>query len=254
MAIHAWPPKPPDVSISDFQWDRNHIACSINAWLHKLIDRPNLIFKGKGSQREYDLMKAVGNCAIGTHGRVYQKSYTGQVLLSGFLMDLAEPLHNPMHEIPKRPLLECNKIREGMIRAVLGCHQAGVVHGDIKLANMLLCSDGIVRLCDFDEGLFLCEDPEEWDGKYTTNYLSPRRCEGWRDSSIPPPTVEDDLYGLGLAIWELYTSKIPFEGNDDQDEIMDMVEEGKTVDVDLVEDEEAKEKIREFLRQGGAKV
>jgi hypothetical protein len=27
----------------------------------------------------------------------------------------------------------------------------------------------------------------------------------------PPPIMEDDLYGLGLSIWQLYTGKIPHE-------------------------------------------
>jgi serine/threonine protein kinase len=42
-------------------------------------------------------------------------------------------------------------ITQGMISVVQELHGKGTLHGDIKPANMLLCSDGQMRLCDFAE-------------------------------------------------------------------------------------------------------
>jgi serine/threonine protein kinase len=38
-----------------------------------------------------------------------------------------------------------------MISVVQELHGKGILHGDIKPANMLLCPDGQIRLCDFAE-------------------------------------------------------------------------------------------------------
>jgi serine/threonine protein kinase len=38
-----------------------------------------------------------------------------------------------------------------MIPVVQELHGKGILHGDIKPANMLLCSGGQIRLCDFAE-------------------------------------------------------------------------------------------------------
>jgi serine/threonine protein kinase len=38
------------------------------------------------------------------------------------------------------------------LRALMASiHEKGIVHGDVKPQNLLLCSDGRLRLCDFDE-------------------------------------------------------------------------------------------------------
>lgn len=97
------------------------------------------------------------------------------------------------------------------------------------------------------------EDPSNWRGPSTTNYISPYRTRNWPDGADPPPTFEDDLYSLGLSLWELYTSRTPFEGWY-KDDIMCTLQQGETVDVDEVEDEDVKSVIRHYLRYGGANI
>lgn len=73
---------------------------------------------------------------------------------------------------------ECEKAAVGnvMIRLVSILHEThGVVHGDIESSNMLRCSDGALRLCDFDTARFIDEDPRECEGTGTEEYLSPNR-------------------------------------------------------------------------------
>jgi serine/threonine protein kinase len=53
--------------------------------------------------------------------------------------------------------------------------EKGIIHDDIKPANMLLCSDGKIRFCDFAEARLLSEDPADWEGMTTRNYVSPHR-------------------------------------------------------------------------------
>jgi serine/threonine protein kinase len=105
---------------------------------------------------------------------------------------------------PETCELSRKQIAFEMVRAVQGLHSIGIIHGDIKLPSFLVCRDGRVRLCDFG----------------TSEYESD--CVSHSEISIPwsrpslvrnpdrPRVKADDLYSLGLAIWELYTGKVPF--------------------------------------------
>ncbi len=64
--------------------------------------------------------------------------------------------------------------------------------------------------------------------------------------------VEDDLYALGLSIWELWTGEMPFNGVY-ADDIREMVKAGQTVDVTMVQDQAARAMICDYFRYGGAK-
>lgn len=72
----------------------------------------------------------------------------------------------------------------------------------------------LTGICDFAEARRLDRDPTDWEGDVTPHYMSPLRCQAcdWPESRVHPPTVEDDLYVLGLSIWELYTGKVPWGG------------------------------------------
>lgn len=198
-------------------------------------------------------MKAAGDCSVKVQGRVLNwypcmnEAGMNEVGMNGYYMDHETPI-DPKEISPSQR----KRVMESMIHVVPKLHSKGIIHGDIKLANMLLCSDGEVRLCDFGEARYINET-DEYEGKETTNYLSPRRCESWREAGVIPPEVEDDLYALGLSIWELYTGKTPFDG-ECEDDIMDALAEGKTVNIDEVEDASVRPIIREYFRKGCAKL
>ena len=61
-----------------------------------------------------------------------------------------------------------------------------------------------------------------------------------------PPTKEDDLYALGVSIWELYTGKQPFQGLSTADAKLEIIL-GKTVDLSKMGDTEASGIVRELM-------
>jgi len=70
-----------------------------------------------------------------------------------------------------------------------------------------------------------------------------------------PPTAEDDLYGLGLSTWQLYTGKIPHEDMAGDDlGLKARQRNGETVNVAEIDDLEACEIITGLLRRGGARI
>ena len=170
--------------------------------------------------------------------------------MDGFLMDLADPLDCKTLNVSER-----EATMQQMIHCVEKLHSTyQIIHGDIKPDNMLRCNDGRLRLCDFAEAKEVNEDlDEEWTCEVTINYLSPNRCHFYCEYAPPPPTIEDDLYGLGVSIWQLFTGRFPFEDWYD-DDIVEVLRGGGTVDVGQVQEAHVREIIKKYLRQGGARV
>lgn len=251
-----WPPVPPDVVYDSIELEKPALSVTPNSQIYRIKGDPSKVFKAKGMVREYELQKAAGDCAMSVHGKVFDKSeLTGrlEVILYGYIMDLGTPL-------PKTEVLSPSQRRDlmyQMIQVLQQLHDKEIIHGDIKLENVLLDDQGKVRFCDFAEGRYVSEDETLWEGATTWHYESPnRRIRGEESGCYPPPPIfEDDLYGLGLSIWQLYTGKVPNEDVAGDDLGMrEMQLKGETVDVAEVEDLEAREILTELLRKGGARI
>lgn len=107
----------------------------------------------------------------------------------------------------------------GFIRAVgaaLACaHAGGLIHGDLKPANVFICVDGRVKVLDFG----LAQRPaaaqaEDEDstvrlldkvGALTPSFASPERLEGL------PPSPACDLFAFGLLSYLVLTGAHPFQ-------------------------------------------
>jgi len=96
-----------------------------------------------------------------------------------------------------------------LIRQVAGAldaaHAAGVVHCDVKPANIIVDREGVAKLTDFGIAR-AARDRDEQELLGTARYIAPERVEGG------PVTARTDVYGLGLVAYELLTGRPAFDG------------------------------------------
>ncbi len=85
-------------------------------------------------------------------------------------------------------------------------HSFGVLHRDLKPANIMLDGRGNARITDFGLAIMAAEARGEdaWAG--TPSYMSPEQLSGEK------PTVQSDIYALGLVLYELFTGKDAYPG------------------------------------------
>lgn len=119
-----------------------------------------------------------------------------------------EPLSAIIRERGTLPAELATEILYQAAIALQAAHNAGVVHRDVKPANIVVDADGYARLADFGISRAIAGSGLTQTGEVlgTAHYLSPEQVQG------QPAGPASDVYALAVVGYEMLTGSRPFEG------------------------------------------
>ncbi len=116
---------------------------------------------------------------------------------------LAEVL---IREGPMDALRASTLVRQ-VVDALAAAHRAGLIHGDVKPANVLLAADGRAKLADFGLVRDAVESLPDGPIAGTPAFMAPELFEGAHASP------RSDFYAVGVMLFYLLTARLPFAGD-----------------------------------------
>jgi serine/threonine protein kinase/Tol biopolymer transport system component len=139
----------------------------------------------------------VGETADG-HLFIAMASYDGETVR-------ARLSHGPM------PVAEALEIARQAALGLAKAHRGGIVHRDVKPANLIVTADGVVKILDFGVAKLRDTGGVNVAGSFlgTPAYMSPEQARGEEVDS------RADVWSLGVVLYEMLTGARPFQGGDD---------------------------------------
>ncbi len=116
-----------------------------------------------------------------------------------------------MRALRPLPVSDALRIAGRIAEALEYMHTHDVVHRDLKPDNIMICTDGSIRIMDFGIAKMGGSRRLTFGGFQpamgTPDYMAPEQVRGKRGDA------RTDIYSLGAILYEMVTGKPPFEGD-----------------------------------------
>lgn len=101
------------------------------------------------------------------------------------------------------------KITMQILSALQHAHERGIIHRDIKPQNIMILSDGTIKVMDFGIARISKFETVTMTDKAigTVYYISPEQARGEHTDE------KSDIYSVGVMLYEMLTGALPFDGD-----------------------------------------
>ncbi len=125
------------------------------------------------------------------------------------VMELAEgiTLKQYIQNKGKLEIAESISIAMQIAQGIEAAHRHNIVHRDIKPQNIIISSDGRVKVTDFGIAKAASSQTISSNTMGSVHYISPEQARGGYCDE------RSDIYSLGITMYEMLTGRVPFEGD-----------------------------------------
>lgn len=94
-----------------------------------------------------------------------------------------------------------------ILKALQHAHDKGIVHRDVKPQNIMVLSDGTIKVTDFGIARFARSEQRTMTDKAigSVHYISPEQARGDKTDE------KADIYSVGVILYEMLTGRMPFQ-------------------------------------------
>lgn len=175
--------KAPSVNLLD---DHNAIErLSLESWICARVHHVNLV-KTKYSDRPRSCL-------------YYLMEY-----IDGITLQKWQTLH------PQAPIQEVLSLADQILNGLRALHRLDVIHADIKPGNIMILSDGSVKIIDF--GSAHPRGIIDYDGHIDSTPLGVRQYSAPELLTGARPTEQTDLFSVAAMLYEIITGNAPWNG------------------------------------------
>jgi tRNA A-37 threonylcarbamoyl transferase component Bud32 len=174
---------------------------AVKRFSHFLADDPRAM---RRITREVEALARVSHPHVVTvHDLVHMPDGDGEVT-PHLVMELVEGTSLRELLLSHGPSPRATVAVRGVLDGLAACHRAGILHLDIKPANVLVTPEGGVKIVDFGISRAASDTTATVAG--TPHYMAPEQYDGRADE-------RSDVYSVGCLLHECLTGRPPFEGS-----------------------------------------
>ena len=107
----------------------------------------------------------------------------------------------------KLSVKEATSIAIQVCMGVAAAHDQGIVHRDVKPQNIIISTDGKVKVTDFGIARAASSNTISTNVMGSVHYSSPEQVRGGYSDA------RSDIYSVGVTLYEMVTGKVPFDGD-----------------------------------------
>lgn len=143
--------------------------------------------------------------------QIYDVGYDGHVPY--FVMEhvIGDPISTRLERLVRMPIEECRDVTAQVARGLAAVHALGIIHRDVKAANVIVREDGIVKLVDFGIARPVEHAPKLTSAGLVMGTPSSMAPEQLRGEELDQRA---DVYALGVLLYQMLTGERPYEGDD----------------------------------------